>query len=256
MIHVDNITFYRGERCILQDVSCTFEDAACTMLLGPNGAGKTTLLDIVAGFLPSAQGDIYYDEQLAQTLSQQKLAQSRAVVSQHSQLSFPFTVRDVVLFGRNPFNNGHPHKNDYTIAEHCLELVEAQHLLHKNYLQLSGGEQQMVHLARALAQIWQENGRFWNKHLFLDESLSNLDLQHQSVIGKLIRDLCDKGCCIIMVIHDLNLAYRFGDRFILLAEQGIQAQGGPDLFEDITTLERVYRCQLDTKQDLALFPHL
>ena len=256
MIHVNNLSFSRGQRCILNAISCELHAASCTMLLGPNGAGKTTLLDLVAGFLPAAHGDIRYDETPISQLTSKSLAQTRAVVSQRSELSFPFPVRDVVLFGRNPFNHGHPSDYDQHIVETCLAWVDAEHLIDKNYLRLSGGEQQMVHVARALAQIWQEHDNYWQKHLFLDEALSNLDLQHQATLGKLIRNLCDKGCCIVMVIHDLNLATRIGDRFLLLADQQIQAQGGHELFERIELFERVYACQLEATnpQFPTLFP--
>lgn len=256
MIQVQDLHFSRGERCILDTVSCQFKAATCTMLLGPNGAGKTTLLDLVAGFLTPAQGSVHYDATALTQLDSKGLAQTRAVVSQRSELSFPFRVRDVVLFGRNPFNHGHPSDHDHRIVETCLDWINARHLIDKNYLRLSGGEQQMVHVARALAQIWQENDNYWHKHLLLDEALSNLDLQHQATLGKLIRNLCDKGCCIVMVIHDLNLATRLGDRFLLLADQQIQAQGGHELFERIELFERVYACQLEAtnSQFPTLFP--
>jgi iron complex transport system ATP-binding protein len=244
MIFMNGISFKRGKKLIISDFSCHIPSGKVTMLLGPNGAGKTTLLDIAAGFRSPDEGVVYYNGKNISTITRLSLAQSRAVVGQKSELQFPFSVRDVVLFGRHPHNNGLSSQLDEHIVREALLEVAAEQLLERNYLQLSGGEQQMVQIARALSQLWQDDDNYRGQGLFLDEATANLDLQHQAIVCNLMERLTGKGCTILMIAHDINMALRYGDHFVLMKAGQMHAEGGAEVIQEQKLLEDIFDCSL------------
>ncbi len=257
MIKAENIHCRRGKKDILTALSCSVPAAQVTMLLGPNGAGKTTLLDILAGYRSPDSGVVTYNKSNIAKSTRLSLAKKRAVVSQKSELQFPFSVRDVVLFGRHPYNNGMPNKHDEEIVRQSLAELAAEHLLERNYLQLSGGEQQMVQVARALAQLWRRTDDYSNTCLCLDEATANLDLQHQATVCDVIARFTQKGAAVLMIAHDLNMALRYGQHFILVKAGRIAAEGGAAEIQEQALLEDVFDCRLqisETGAHCVVFP--
>ena len=191
-------------------------------VLGPNGSGKTTLVRIALGALTPVVGRADVIGVPASQWSRQKLARVIGVVPQREDNLFPQRVRETVLLGRYPHLTlwGDERAEDHEAVDHALRACDAAHLADRWLWTLSGGEYQRVRIARALAQQPQL--------LVLDEPAMSLDLKHQMELFELVRGLVDQsGLGVLMITHDLNLAARFADSLLLLAEGRPVASGAP-----------------------------
>lgn len=217
------LSFRIDDKTILNTLDLNLPQGKITMLIGPNGAGKSTLMRILSGYLSASAGECLFRERKLTEYTPAELAQYRAVMRQHSQLNFPFSVEDVIKMGG--YHRRHSDVEGYLPT--ILALTDCDSLKNKPYRQLSGGEQQRTQLARALLQLW--DNTMQGKLLFLDEPTSALDLYHQQQCLRLMRQLCqEKGLTVCCVLHDLNLAALYGDHIVLLANQQLQAQGTPE----------------------------
>ena len=222
MIEAENISYKVGDKGILRDVSVRISGGEVTAVLGPNGAGKSTLIGCLTGSHRPQQGIVRMAGEPMEAYSLQELSRRRAVLSQSNPINFPFTALEVVSLGRSPYINDGSVGGDGEIAREALEAVDAGHLQDRIFPTLSGGEQQRVHFARALAQLWECEGG----HLFLDEPTASLDLKHQHQLLKLVRDLArSRGFGVCVIMHDLNLAMRYALRAVLLKDGGVFAAG-------------------------------
>jgi iron complex transport system ATP-binding protein len=220
MLKVQNLSVNYGARVVLKNINLELEKGKTLALLGPNGSGKSTLLRAISGILPVAQGSVRLDDQLIGALSPVERARWIAVVPQNAVLPPAFSAWETVLFGRTPYINflGQISATDEAIARRALEKVDALALADRQMGELSGGEQQRVLLARALAQS--------TPILLLDEPTTHLDLQHQMGLLELVRKLAhDDELTVVIALHDLNLASRYADRIALLVEGQIHAIG-------------------------------
>lgn len=211
MITVDNISVKFGSASVLKNVTINMPDGKLSIVVGKNGAGKSTLLKAVCANIKLTSGNIYFDESSLTELDAKEIAKNRAVVFQNSRLAFSFTVFEIVLMGRTPHTNGFESKNDYQIAKHCMKKLQVEHLRDRKFTTLSGGEQQRVQLARALAQIWDCIAQNKPCYLLLDEPTSSLDIAQQHQLLSLLKELAESGVTVFVVIHDLNLAAQYGD---------------------------------------------
>ena len=209
MLEVKSLSFaYRCGRQILEDVSFSVPSGACLAVLGNNGAGKSTLLGCLARLLRPQRGRALVDGEDLLAMSAAQAARTVALVSQFAPAS-RLTVYDMVLLGRKPYMKWDFSDQDRALTEEALALLGLEGLALRYADQLSGGEQQKVQLARALVQQ--------PRLLLLDEPTSSLDLRNQYEVLSLVSSLCrERGITAVVVIHDLNLALRFCDRFLLL----------------------------------------
>ncbi len=222
MLSIENISINYGDRQILRDVSFSLEKGEIAAILGANGAGKTTLLRALNRTLPIANGEVLLDDKLIEDYSRRQIAQRIAVVAQENETKFPITVSEFVLAGRFTHGNsfGWETENDLRIAYDCLELCDLGEYKERLMNELSGGERQRVLLARAFAT----NARI----LLLDEPTNNLDLSHQALLLKLVRERCETcEAAAVVITHDLNLASEFADKILLLKDGKIIAGGKP-----------------------------
>ncbi len=222
MLKVENLTVSYGPRLVLHKVSLEVNSGEVMALIGPNGAGKSTLVRAVSGVIPLLGGKIRTNGDDLAALPPMQRARYLAVVPQAVSLPPAFTVWETVLMGRTPYLNflGQASASDEERVQHALERVAALDLAERRVGELSGGEQQRVLLARALAQS--------TPILLLDEPTAHLDLQYQVNLMEMVRQLahCD-GLAVLIALHDLNLAARYADRVVLLVAGEIKAAGTP-----------------------------
>ncbi|WP_016701038.1 heme ABC transporter ATP-binding protein [Actinoalloteichus spitiensis] len=209
-------------RPVLVDVTVPVRAGEVLALVGPNGAGKSTLLSVLAGLRRPERGEVRLDGVSTRSLRPRVLARSLAHVPQDTALDFEFTSRQVVLLGRHPhlrrFSPVGP--EDERIADQALRDAGADRWSDQEVTTLSGGERQLVHIAKALAQQ--------PRVLLLDEPVAALDLRHQLHVLRLLRTLAGRGTAVVAVLHDLNQAARFCDRVALLHRGGLLADGPPE----------------------------
>ncbi len=222
MLFADDISFWIKDKPLLQDISLELEQGRIYSILGPNGAGKSTLLKCLAGFLKVTSGQMFFQGQPFENLSLEELALKRAVLTQQVALDFPFTVREVASMGRANLSTSKSQLLDKSIIDEALDLTKVHHLQKRNFSTLSGGEQQRVHLARVIAQVWEQE----NALLLLDEPTSALDLKHQYMLFDICRDLCeDKGFSVVTVLHDFRLARTVSDEALFIDKGRIFEHG-------------------------------
>ncbi len=247
MLRASNVTFRIGDKALISDVSLTFQPGQLHLIIGPNGAGKSTLIKVLARLLRPQTGKVEYEGVDVNVASEADLARRRAVLSQAVEIAFPLTVREVVMMGRYPHFGGRPGPVDEEIVDDLMAFFDVTGFRDRDYQTLSGGERQRVNFARVLAQLWRltpgslaPNGSSLNPHcrfLFLDEPLTFLDIRHQIDFMKKVRSFTGAPDVVTVgVVHDLNLAARFGDQIVLLDRGQVVAVGGPS---DVLTLRNI-----------------
>lgn len=210
-----DLSFTYGERMILNHVSFMIPDRSITTVLGPNGAGKTTLLKILLGFEKMDEGEVLYDGRNLHSIPSKQFWNSIGYVPQARQSIFPLTVEETVLTGRT----GHlsmfekPDRKDYAICEEAMHKAGISHLKNRSCATLSGGELQLVHIARALA------GK--PRILVLDEPETGLDFENQLMVLHLLQQLNQEdGLTILYNTHYPDHALDFSDHTILFMGEG------------------------------------
>lgn len=218
-IGVDDLTVVLGDDAVLQDVTTTIEPGEFVGLVGPNGAGKTTLLRSILGATTPETGTVSLDGDPVDALSARERSRRVAAVPQRTAIAFEFTVREVVEMGRYPHTPrlGRDPTPDHVDA--AMARTNVAHLADRSIDAVSGGERQRVLLARALAQD--------APGLLLDEPTASLDINHQIRTLSLVADLAADGHTVLAAIHDLNLAARYCDRLLLMADGELTARGSP-----------------------------
>lgn len=221
MIEMKHVCAGYGNEEILHDVSLAFQPGKITVLVGPNGCGKSTLLKSLIRLNPHTSGTIMVNGELIENLDSNALAQRIAYLPQGKQAP-DITVRRMVLHGRFAYLK-YPRryrKQDYEIAEKAMQWVGIEDLAEKNVNQLSGGTQQKVYIAMALTQD--------TPVILMDEPTVYLDIVHQMKLMELAKKLADQGKAVVMVLHDLTQAMRYGDQIVVMQEGRIRAFGSPE----------------------------
>jgi len=221
-LQLTNVCASPWGQALLQDITVTLEPGTVLGLAGPNGAGKSSLLHLIAGDIQLSAGQLTFSDRSLSQWSPRERARHLAFLPQMSLLNFPYTVEEVVMLGRIPHSSGY--KADMEIVGQALQLTDTVSLRHRLYTQLSGGEKQRTQLARIFAQICGEES-LTDSLLLLDEPTSSLDLAHQQQVLGAVGQLAHRGCTVVLVIHDLNLAASIADQ-VLVLDKGRQAALG------------------------------
>lgn len=222
IIASENLSLQLDKKQILKNVSFSARKGEFIGLIGPNGSGKSTWLRSVCGLLPYDQGQVMIKDKKIESYHPKEIAKMIGYVPQDTGLDFDFLVKDIVLMGRHPHvpRFGLESQIDYDIAEQAMRTTQIEHLANKYVNQLSGGQRQMVFIAKALAQQ--------PDILILDEPTSALDINRQLQVLNLIKQLTIEGVTVITAIHDLNLAARFCSKLVLLTDGEVLALGEPE----------------------------
>jgi len=231
MLKVEGLSVRYGSRRVLRGASLSVQSGEVLALIGPNGSGKSTLIRAVSGVLPVEGGDIRVDGRSLAELSTMERARYLAVVPQARNMPPAFSVYESILLGRTPYLGwlGRAGEKDRERVQYALERTQMLPFAGRMVGELSGGEQQRVLLARALAQD--------TPVLLLDEPTTHLDLQYRESLVNLIRDLAKgKNLAVLVVLHDLNMASLYADRISLLVDGVIRATGTPS---EVLTEERL-----------------
>jgi iron complex transport system ATP-binding protein len=236
LLQFDAVRFSYGKRTLLRDASFELHPRSATALIGPNGAGKTTLLQIAAGVLRSHGGAVSLDGQPMERLPLRQIARTIALVPQHLELPFAFTVEQVVAQGRAPYLGllrGATH-TDRAAVDRALDLADVSGLRHRIFNELSGGERQRVKIALGLAQE--------PRLLLLDEPTQNLDIGRQVELIDLLHFLRDQGITILASMHDLHLVQDNFDAVLVQTPGEALRSGTPQEMMQPVLLERAFHC--------------
>lgn len=226
LLKVSDLSCEIQGRALLSQIQLDLQQGKLLVVLGRNGAGKSTLFKHLTKEMPVKNGQVQIFEKDLRAFKPRELAQRRAVLPQFTHLNFGYQVLDVVLLGRIPHQKGQTETaRDREISLEALNQVGLLAYKDRNYLTLSGGEQQRVHLARALAQI---HDTTQPTILFLDEPTSSLDISHQHQVLKIVKNFTHKGVGVFAILHDLNLASQYADKILILAEGKVRAYGKPE----------------------------
>ena len=242
MLQVNNISGGYGQHPVVNDVSFCVERGKIVGVLGPNGSGKSTLLKMISGVIPSTHGDVLLDGKPIASYPTKQLAQKMAVLPQLHANAFSNTVRETVSLGRYPYQRGlfaSWSKDDEMAVLNAIEATGISRYIDVDMSQLSGGEQQRVFIAQALAQQ--------SQLLILDEPTNHLDIAHQKQILDLIREQVDElQLTVLSVFHDINLASLYCDELLLLEDGKIRMFGKPHEVVMQGEIQQVYEAPVTT----------
>ncbi len=253
MLVARNLSVALAGRLVLADVNLALEPGVLTIVVGPNGAGKSTLLKALTGTLAPTGGEVTLDGRPLAAWSRRDLARRRAVLAQGQHVAFPFTVFEVVALGQV---TGAVYASPALrrLVLECLASVDLAGHEGRFFQQLSGGEQQRVHVARILCQLggsapaMVRDAPSW---LFLDEPTASLDVPHQLAVLDIARAHAARGGGAFAIVHDLNLASLYADRLVMIRSGRILADGPPgDALED-TRMRSVFGERLRVLVDPA-----
>lgn len=248
IIEVKDASFaYSGKDYIWKNVNLEIKQGDSVCILGANGCGKTTLFNCIVGNLPFTEGKGYIDGKLIEDYSITELAKTIGIVYQEHNVSFPYTCIEVVRMGRTPYLRmfQSPGQEDLDMAYAIMQEMGIEHLAEKPYSRISGGQRQLVLIARTLCQT--------PKAILFDEPTSHLDFRNQALVMKTLKNLSAKGLTIVMTSHSPAHAWQISNKTILMGRKGVIAQGHP---QDIMTGEnlentygvkvKIHRSQVDS----------
>ena len=244
MLESNNLSFSYADQKVLKNINFRAEKGEFVSILGANGSGKTTFFQCMQGLLIPDAGKILLDEENINKMTKKEVAQKIAVVPQESKNIFDYQVLDMVLMGINPWLSfaEQPGTETYQKAEEILVELEILKLKNKRFNKISGGERQLVLIARAVMQK--------STILFLDEPNSHLDFKNTHLILKIMRELSAKQKTVITALHDPNLAYQYSDRVLILKAGKIIAAGPVEEVMTAENLSRAYEIEINKESSI------
>ncbi|BDR91593.1 iron ABC transporter ATP-binding protein [Vulcanisaeta souniana JCM 11219] len=220
------------EKPVIKDVSVNVRDGELVALMGPNGAGKSTLIRCILGMARVFRGFIRIDGRDAMRMNRREIARLVSYVPQGYVVTYPIRAFDVVLMGRLPYMGLRPSSFDVDIAINTMRRLGIEYLANRMINRLSGGEAQLVHIARAIAQ--------GGVLMLLDEPTSNLDIKHQVMVMEVLsRIVREDGIAVLTTMHDINLALRYADRIYVMHNGRVVAEFSPGNLSP-SIIEEVY----------------
>ncbi|PWA12211.1 hypothetical protein DCC39_07200 [Pueribacillus theae] len=243
MIKIENLAGGYSKTPIIHDLNLEIKKGEFFVLLGPNGSGKSTLFKLITGRLPIQNGKVTIDGKEISALSKLEKARKIAVLQQEMQVTFDYTVEDIISLGRYPHQKGMLKRlstYDREIIDRMMEITNVEQFRYMQFRTISGGEKQRVLLAKALAQE--------PEILLLDEPTNHLDIKHTFNMLNLLKEWQKtKGLTIFAILHDLNVASLYANRIGLLYNGTFLDVGDVDLLRNEEQLKKVYEVQISTQ---------
>lgn len=241
-LKINNIEFAYNSTPVIENISMELDCSEILGIVGPNGAGKSTLIRCIDRILEPNRGSILLDGDDIRKMTRMEIAKRMGYVPQSTSRVFPATVFDTVLMGRRPHLGWKSSEEDMDKVLGILELLGIMEFAMRDFNEISGGQQQKVLIARALAQEADV--------LLLDEPTSNLDIRHQLEVMEIIKNIVRKnGISAVMAIHDLNLASRYTNRILMMNRGRIFAAGNPASVLTVENIKRAYDVEVLVKND-------
>lgn len=237
LARLDSVGLVLDGRAIVKTVSMEVFPGEVLALVGPNGAGKSSILSLLAGDVHATSGTAFLGDRDVSKFRPDEASRLRSVLMQANQVSFPFSVWEIVEMGRAPWARTPQISEDDEAIEEALRLADVGHVSERGFNQLSGGERARVSLARVLAQR--------TPLVLLDEPTAALDLKHQESVMTTIRGLADQGRAVVVVVHDLSVAAAYADRVAMVADGRLEATGSPSEVIVADRVSRVYGVDVD-----------
>jgi len=228
LLKVDSLAGGYRRKNIVSDITFSLDIGDILCILGPNGCGKSTLIKLLLRFLPLKNGDIYIDNTHIKTMSRKQLARNISYIPQIDSIIFPYTALEIVTMGKTAYLNSikGPSKEEISVSYQILKKLNISHLANKQFTKLSGGERQLVLIARALCQD--------AKILIMDEPTSSLDFRNQQLVLHTIKQLAKANKTIIFTTHSPQEPFILSTKVLLMSNGKITKFGRPN---DVLTKE-------------------
>ena len=248
MLRLNNIHFLIENKTILDGISANFAPCKIHGIIGPNGSGKSTMLKNICRIWEPQAGTIFINDKDYRSISRKELSKIVTLVPQHTNVSFPIPVYDIVAMGRNPHLGRFESlkKTDLKIIDLALKQTTIYELKDRNINELSGGESQLSIIARAFATE--------AALILLDEPTSELDIKHTLAIITILYTLKEQGKTILVTMHDLNLARKFCDTISILHRGKIFFSGSPEEAFSAEIIRQVFEVNVrEVRKDSTVF---
>lgn len=232
MIRIEQLNYAYGHKQVLKNIQLEFPAHQFSVILGRNGCGKSTLFKLMAGLEQVKDGQVLYAGRSLDKVKGKDRAALLGFLPQFHKTVFPFLVKDVVITGRAAFSRFRPTKEDWARVDQALLDLDIEHLKERPYTELSGGERQLVMIARILVQA--------PKVILLDEPTNHLDVYYQSYLMKKLRQLSRQNFTVIAIMHDPNLAFLFADHLFFMREYEVIQPDSKARMTDPKFLKSVY----------------
>ncbi|WFU18026.1 heme ABC transporter ATP-binding protein [Bradyrhizobium sp. CB3481] len=241
LLDAQSLSMAVGGATLVDSVNLRVQTGEMVAIVGPNGAGKSTLLRMLSGDIRPTKGRIALKQRDIHLYPPRLLARHRAMLSQHVNVTFPFTVEEIVHMGAGDAGRAAAQR----LVDAALDEVGLAHFGARQLPTLSGGEQQRAHFARVLVQLACGEAQYGPGLLLLDEPTSSLDMRHQIDLVEIAKRRAQNGTAVIAVLHDLNLAMRFAGRIVLLHRGRLATDGGCSEAITADTIRRIFEVDVE-----------
>ena len=237
VLELKDVSVTIDDREILDGISLDIRAGELLSVVGPNGAGKSTMLNAITGDVPVTGGAITLFGEPIAAWDATELAMRRSVLMQNVDVTFPFTVDEIVRMGRSPWEGTPQEMDDDMIVDSAMGMTDVAPLAPRVYTSLSGGERGRAAFSRVLAQA--------APVMLLDEPTATMDVRHQELLMRLGRDYAEAGCAVVVIVHALDAAAAWSDRVALLERGRLRALGAPEEVFTAQRLSDVYQCPIE-----------
>ena len=237
-MHIDRLTKKYDEKTVVDSVSFDIPKGKVLSLIGPNGAGKSTVLNILTRLIARDSGLVDFEGKDISKWKSRELSKRLAILTQTNNITMKLTVRELVAFGRFPYNAGRNTEEDVAIIEKAISYMELEEIADSFVDELSGGQRQRAYIAMVIAQD--------TEYVFLDEPTNNLDIYHATRLMQIVRRLCDElGKTVVMVLHEINYAAFYSDYICAFLNGKVAAFGTVDEVMTRENLSHIYKVDFE-----------